>query len=228
MQSIGILSIAFFALVASSSALQCSPVMCLIACPYGFETDASGCPRCSCRLTPLNCVDPIVGYSCGTFNNQECPSTHQCQLGAAGFIGQCCLKQTTGSTSAPQSTTPRPATATGTATAGTPTATTARGTTARGTTARGTTARFFRRFVTGVSGSTGAQGSGSPVPTTPSSFTTGGARSFTGSERSGSPVSTTPSSFTTGAARSFTGSRGSGSPVSTTPSSFTTSGWFHF
>ena len=178
MYSIGILSVAFFALVATSSALRCSPVMCMLACPFGFETDAAGCPYCSCRRSPLNCADPIVGYSCGAFNNNECPSTHQCQLGWNGLSGECCLKQTTGSTTpAPASTTP-PATGTATATA-TPTGTaTATGRVTPTGTARGSTARFFKRFVTGTtdgsSGATGSQGSGSPAPTTPSSFVTGG------------------------------------------------------
>ena len=167
MYSIGLLSIALFALVATGNALQCSPVMCMLACPYGFDVDAQGCPHCSCRRSPATCLEPIFGYNCGSIDHRDCPSSHQCQLGFSGFSGQCCLKPVgvTGT-----STTPRP--------------TTARHTTARGTTthvtttgSRTTSGRFFKRFFTTsdspVTG-TDAQGTGSPAGTTAASGTTPG------------------------------------------------------
>ena len=170
MYSIGLLSVALFALVATGNALQCSPVLCLIACPFGFEVDSQGCPYCSCRVSPATCREPIFGYNCGSIDHRECPSSHECQLGFSGFSGQCCLKPTG------TSTTPRPTTAR---------ATTSRSTTARATTtgSRTTSGRVFKRFfatsaasVTGTGAQeTGAQGTGLPAGTTPgSAVTTGG------------------------------------------------------
>ena len=119
MYSIGTLFAVLFAVVAATNAIQCRPVTCMIACPFGFELDAQGCPHCNCRRAHPICVEPIFGYNCGSIDHRDCPSSHECQLNFGGFSGQCCLKR--GS-----STTARATTAT---TARVNTATTARGTT---------------------------------------------------------------------------------------------------
>jgi len=108
MYSIGILSTVLFALLATTNALNCKPVTCMIACPYGFETNAEGCPHCSCRRTAPVCVEPIAGYNCGSMDHRDCPATYECQLIVHGLVGRCCLKQAS-------STTPRPVTDTTTA-----------------------------------------------------------------------------------------------------------------
>lgn len=149
MYSIGILSAVLFALFATTSALECRPVTCMIACPFGFALDAQGCPHCSCRTTPNVCRDPIFGYNCGSgIDHRSCPASHECQLNLGGFTGQCCLKPVASSTARPSTTvtTARPATSS-----------TARGTThASGSTTRRALSRLlaFAADTTTPSGTT--------------------------------------------------------------------------
>ncbi|CAF2657515.1 unnamed protein product [Rotaria sp. Silwood2] len=108
MYSIGITSAILLVVLTTANALECRPVLCMLACPHGFEVDAQGCPYCSCRTTPRICIDPIFGYNCGTVDHRDCPSSHECQLSFSSLHGQCCLKLS-------GSTTARPHTGTSTA-----------------------------------------------------------------------------------------------------------------
>jgi hypothetical protein len=61
----------------------CSPVLCEIACPYGFETNDDGCEICACH-------DP-TGDFCGGIAAIQCPQGFECQ-GVGNFpdaSGQC-------------------------------------------------------------------------------------------------------------------------------------------
>ncbi|CAF1296863.1 unnamed protein product [Adineta steineri] len=112
MYSIGILSAVFFAIFTTTNAATCSPVMCMMACQFGFEVDANGCPRCACRTSPSTCHEPIFGHNCGSMDHRDCPSSHECQLSMSGIMGQCCLKPTGTSTARPSTTTARHSTST--------------------------------------------------------------------------------------------------------------------
>ena len=166
MLSIATISTILFALVATSNAFDCNPVMCMLACPFGFEVDARGCPYCSCRQTSGACVDPIFGYNCGAIDHRDCPSSHTCQLTSSGLSGQCCVRTSSSSTVSPKSTTHQAGSS----------PSTARGTTrASGASTRRSFKRSFTGVTTSGSGSPAtSSGSGSPVPTTPSSYTTDG------------------------------------------------------
>ena len=163
MYSIAILPIVLFALFATTNALECRPVTCMLACPFGFDLDAQGCPYCKCRKSSSTCFEPIFGYNCGTIDHRDCPSSHECQLSLSGLTGQCCLKPTGSTTASPKSTSTRTATGTSTARLSTSTAT---------ATPRSSTRRSLNRLFTFATGSTTqAQRSSSTVPTTPNSVT---------------------------------------------------------
>ncbi|CAF0863593.1 unnamed protein product [Rotaria sordida] len=123
----------------------------MLACPYGFNVDAQGCPYCSCRTTPRVCLESIVGYNCGTVDHRDCPSSHECHLSFSNLYGQCCLKT-------PSSTTVRPPTSKSTV----PMTTVATGTSTR---------RPMGRLLADIT----QPASSSPVSTTPSPTTTGSA-----------------------------------------------------
>ncbi|CAF1471091.1 unnamed protein product [Adineta steineri] len=112
MYSIGILSAVFFAVFTTTNAATCNPVMCMMACQFGFEVDANGCPYCACRTSPSTCYEPIFGHNCGSMDHRDCPSSHECQLSMSGMMGQCCLKPTGTSTARPSTTTARHSTST--------------------------------------------------------------------------------------------------------------------
>ncbi|CAF1211214.1 unnamed protein product [Rotaria sp. Silwood1] len=105
MYSITLVSAILFVIFTTTNALECRPVLCMIACPYGFEVDAQGCPYCSCRKTPRLCLDPIFGYNCGTVDHRDCPSSHECHLHFSSLHGQCCLKLSDSTTSRPPTST---------------------------------------------------------------------------------------------------------------------------
>jgi hypothetical protein len=178
MYSITILSAVFFVLFATTNALQCPPVLCRMMCPFGFEVDAEGCPFCSCRETPNDCLEPIFNYNCGGFDPQECPSSHECQFDFSGITGQCCLKSS-------DSTTARNALDTSTASP------------AESTSAASTSARSaFRRSATLTAGSTTqARRSRSPASTTQRSVI--GKRQATSGTSTASPAESTSAASTT-------------------------------
>ncbi|UJR31573.1 hypothetical protein I4U23_019060 [Adineta vaga] len=65
MNFIAILFTISCALIAATNALQCQPVTCMLACPFGFNIDANGCQYCSCRPRPsgASTSQPAVGTS---------------------------------------------------------------------------------------------------------------------------------------------------------------------
>jgi hypothetical protein len=169
MYSIGILSAVLFAFIATTNALECRPVMCMIACPFGFALDAQGCPHCSCRTTPNVCIEPIFGYNCGSFDHRDCPSSHECQLSFGGFSGQCCLKHVSSTTARSTSTTARP-----TSTTARSTSTTARATTrASGTSTRRSLNRLLVRSADSTTGAPGSTTQGSGTTQRAGASTTG-------------------------------------------------------
>jgi len=154
MHSVGIAAaVVLFALVATTSALNCRPVTCMIACPLGFDVDANGCPICNCRRSPSVCVELIFGYNCGSFEHRDCPSSHECHLSMGGMTGQCCLKPRLSTSTAAGSTTRQSGTDSGTRstpvttriTTGTPVTT--RTTTGTPVTPRTTTSRALSRLL---------------------------------------------------------------------------------
>ncbi len=215
MYSIGILSAILFAIFATTNALECRPVTCMLMCPFGFDVNEQGCPHCSCRQTPSVCREPIFGYNCGTIDHRDCPSSHECQLNLGGFSGQCCLKPTGSTTASPKSTTaaPKSTTAAPKSTTAAPKSTTVapKSTTARTatTTAHGTSTRrsLNRLLASSARSTTQAQGSGSPAATTQSSVTT---------SRWTRPATSTQGSVTTGQ---------STRPATSTQGSVTTGRW---
>lgn len=147
MYSIAIL----FALLATTNALSCRPLTCMIHCQNGFEADIQGCPICTCRRSPSVCLQPIQGYTCGLMDRLDCPITHQCHFDVNGILGQCCLKQTGSSSASPRTTNGLMAASTTTTTRTRPTTTTKPHTTTtkpRTTTTKPrttTTRRMFKR-----------------------------------------------------------------------------------
>lgn len=115
-----IISAILVVIFSTTNASFCRPVLCMIACRFGFDVDENGCEICSCRKTPNTCVEPIMGYNCGIIDHRDCPGSHECQLSLDNLIGQCCLKPRVSTTtarsptgtSAVQTTTSRPATGT--------------------------------------------------------------------------------------------------------------------
>ena len=175
MNSIAIFSAVLFALFATTNALECRPVICMIACPFGYALDVQGCPHCSCRTTPNVCRDPLFGYNCGSgIDHRSCPASHECQLHFGGFTGQCCLKPVASSTAQPSTTatTARPATSS-----------TARATTsASGSTTRRALSRLLAFAVDSSSTSPSTTGQATtPSGTTAGQTTTGSQATTSGS-----------------------------------------------
>lgn len=70
---------------------ECPPVLCLLACPYGFEVDETGCQTCDCAPPPLCLSDDECddGFVC---DRSECMSPPGCEAGEACpavCYGQC-------------------------------------------------------------------------------------------------------------------------------------------
>ncbi|CAF1262495.1 unnamed protein product [Rotaria magnacalcarata] len=198
MYSMGIVFAMLFVVFSTTAtnALICKPVTCMLACPYGFASDVNGCPHCSCRKTENVCIEPIIGYNCGSVDHRDCPSSHECRLTFSTLHGECCLKTFGSSTARPSTgittafkTTSRPVTGTSTA---------------RMTTSRPVTGTTTARMTTDVTRTPSQRPLHMLLAFSTGSATTGHAT--TGSA-TGSPASTTPSSFTTG--------RGTGSPTAT-------------
>jgi hypothetical protein len=70
----------------------CPPVVCAIACQYGFKKDAAGCNLCQCEDAPPKCTTPNP-QGC---TNTGCPSGQTCDVTVGCAPSTCGCDATTG------------------------------------------------------------------------------------------------------------------------------------
>lgn len=75
----------------SSGGVECPALVCALFCEFGYRSDATGCPTCSCIPDPR---------SCDQLDNESCRATDRCALVQSGSSGstatQCCARQSDG------------------------------------------------------------------------------------------------------------------------------------